>query len=268
MFLRNLRIGSRLTLGFGVVLAILMIVSVGGTWLAQKTRRDSGAVVAMAAEKQNLAVEMKALALEQSAVMRNIGLHSDIKAMQIDEDRARRLGKMYDDARDKMAKHTLSPTEREIIETLNRANKELEKPFQQALGLSTSFRNDEAAKVLMEEVDPLVQRTLFELNRLIDIQKKSNAEATRATIVTGDRLAYTIYAVEAIVLLLAVLVAWTTSRSITRPLGESLAVAQRVASGDLTSRITVSGRDEAAELQKALRDMNDGLGRMVAQIRA
>ena len=268
MFLRNLRIGSRLTLGFGVVLAILMIVSVGGTWLAQKTRRDSAEVVAMAAEKQNLAVEMKALALEQSAVMRNIGLHSDIKAMQIDEDRARRLGKMYDTARDKMAKHTLSPTEREIIETLNRADAELEKPFQQALGLSTSFRNEEAAKVLMEEVDPLVQRTLFELNRLIDIQKKAGDEALKASEITSDRLALTIYAVEALVLVLAALIAWTTSRSITSPLRDSLAVAQRVASGDLTSRVKVTGRDEAAELQRALGNMNDGLSRIVAQIRS
>src|SRR5262245_27243494 len=132
MFLRNLRIGSRLTLGFGVVLAILMFVSVGGTWLVQKTRQDSAAVVGGASENQNLALEMKALALEQSSVMRNIGLHSDIKAMQIDEDRARRLGKMYDDARDLMAKHALSPTEREILETLNRADKELDKPFLQA----------------------------------------------------------------------------------------------------------------------------------------
>ena len=268
MFLRNLRIGSRLALGFGAVVAILMVVSVGGTWLAQKSRDELAAVIAAGEAKQTLAAEMKALALEQSSVMRNIGLHSDIKAMQIDEDRARRLGQMYDEARERMAKFSLTPVEREILDSLAKTDKELDKPFQQALGLSTSFRNDEAAKVLMNEVDPLVQRTLFELNRLIDLEKKSNAAATRATMVTGDQLAYSIYAVEAIVLLLAVLVALTTSRSITKPLGESLAVAQRVASGDLTSRITVSGRDEAAELQKALRDMNDGLGRMVAQIRA
>ena len=223
MFLRNLRIGSRLALGFGAVVAILMVVSVGGTWLAQKSRDELAAVIAAGEAKQTLAAEMKALALEQSSVMRNIGLHSDIKAMQIDEDRARRLGHMYDEARDRMAKYSLTPVEREIMESLGKADKELDKPFEQALGLSTSFRNDEAAKVLMNEVDPLVQRTLFELNRLIDTEKKANAAATQAAMVTGDRLAYSIYAVEAIVLLLAVLVAWTTSRSITKPLGESLA---------------------------------------------
>ena len=268
MFLRNLKIGSRLALGFGAVLAILMAVSVGGTWLAQKSRDDFAAVSAAAANKQGLAAEMKALALEQSAVMRNIGLHSDIKSMQIEEDRAKRLGQMYDEARERMSKLPLTPAEREILETLNKADKDLEKPFMQALGLATGFRNEDAAKVLMEEVDPLVQKTLFELNRLIDIQKKASAEAMQAAITTGDRLALTVYIVEGIVVLLAALVAWTTTRSITRPLGESLKVAQRVASGDLTSRVQVSGRDEAAELQRALGEMNVGLARMVTQIRS
>ena len=41
------------------------------------------------------------------------------------------------------------------------------KPFMQALGLSTSFRNEEAAKILMAEVDPLVQKTLAELPKTI-----------------------------------------------------------------------------------------------------
>ncbi len=267
MVLRKLRIGTRLALGFGAILAIMLAVSVGGTWLGKQSRDDLAAVHAAAGVKNGLANDMKALALEQSSVMRNIGLHSDIKAMQMDEDRARRLGAMYDEAREKMSRMPLSAQEREILESLNQSDKELDKPLQQALGLSTSFRNEEAAQVLMNEVDPHVQKTLFELNRLIALEKKANDEATRSAMVSGDRLAYSIYIVEAIVLVLAVLLAWTTTRSITGPLRESVKVARRVASGDLTSRIELSGRDEATELLAALRDMNEGLGRIVSQIR-
>ncbi len=267
MFLRKLRIGTRLALGFGAILAIMLAVSVVGIWLGKKSRDDLAAVIGTAGAKQNLAAEMKALALEQSAVMRNIGLHSDIKAMQVDEDRARSLGKTYDEARERMSHMVLNATEREILEALSKSDKEIDKPFQQALGLSTSFRNEEAAKVLMTEVDPHVQKTLAELNRLIDLQKKANQEATQAAMVNGDRLAVTVYVVEAIVLLLAMLVAWTTTRSITGPLREAVEVARRVAAGDLTSRVETSGRDEAADLLRALAEMNDGLGHMVAKIR-
>jgi methyl-accepting chemotaxis protein len=267
MILRKLRIGTRLALGFGTILAIMIVVSVGGTALGKKSREDVSAVVTAANAKEALAAEMKALALEQSAVMRNIGLHSDIKAMQGDEDRARALGKAYDDARAKMARLTNTPAELAILDTLGKLDKDLDKPFAQALGLSTSFRNEEAAQVLMKEIDPTIQKTLAELNRLGELQRASNIEATQSAIVTGDRLASSVYVVEAIVLVLAGLLAWATIRSITGPLRDAVQVTRRVASGDLTSHIEVTGNDEAAELLTALREMNDGLGHMVTQIR-
>src|SRR5258707_2838228 len=141
MILRKMRIGTRLALGFGAILAIMLVVSVGGTALGKKSRDELAAVLAAAGAKEALAAEMKALALEQSAVMRNIGLHSDIKAMQIDEDRTRSLGRMYDEAREKMSQLGLTATERGILDALNKSDKDIDKPFQQALGLSTSFRN-------------------------------------------------------------------------------------------------------------------------------
>jgi methyl-accepting chemotaxis protein len=262
-----MRIGARLALGFGVVLAVLIVVSFGSTWLGKKSREELAAVSASANAKATLAADMRAIALEQSAVMRNIGLHSDIKAMQQDEDRARQLGKAYDEARERMAALASTPGEREIIESLNKNDHALDKPFAQALGLSTSFRNEEAAQVLMKEVDPVVQATIADLNHLVELQKKMSEAAIQANMVGADRIVATTYLVEAVVLALAILIAWTITRSITGPLRESLDVAKRVASGDLTSRIVSVGRDEAADLQHALRDMNGGLARMVSQIR-
>ena len=262
-----MRIGARLALGFGAVLAILIAISFAGTWFGKKSREDLAAVVAGTHAKQTLAAEMKALALEQSAVMRNIGLHNDIKAMQGDEDRARRLGKLYDDAREKMARLATTAAEREIIESLAKSDGALDKPFAQALGLSTSFQNEAAAQVLMKEIDPLIQKTLVDLNRLINMQKKASDDAMQESMVNGDRIAATTYVVMFVVLVLGILLAWATTRSITVPIADSVVVAKRVASGDLSSRITTEGRDEAADLLHELRNMNDGLSRMVSTIR-
>ena len=267
MVLRTMRIGPRLALGFGAILAILMVVSVASTYLGKKSRDELAAVHETTGAKLELASRMKSQILEQSAVMRNIGLHSDIKAMQSDEDTARKLGRQFDDTRAQMLKLELTGAERDILESMDKVDKELDKPFVQALGLATSFRNEEAANVLMTQIDPLVQNMLGDLNKLIDIQKKASDDAARAAIVVGDRLATTVYAIEAIVLVLAAMLAWTITRSITGPLSDSVAVARRVAAGDLTSRIESSGRDEAAELLSALREMNTGLGSIVTHIR-
>ena len=58
------------------------------------------------------------------------------------------------------------------------------------------------------------------------------------------------------------------ARGITRPLREAVNVAQRVAGGDLSSRIEVHSRDETGELLTALKDMNESLVRIVGEVRA
>lgn len=268
MNLRQLRIGTRLAIGFGVILFIMMAVNVGGTLLTKKSRDDLARVLGAANAKESLAAAMKSNFLQESAVIRNIALHADLKGMQMEEDRARKLSADYDVLTGQMLKLALSPIERKIVEALVEQDKQMTNPVQQAMGLATSFRGEEAAKVIMTEIDPLVQRSLTELDQLIEIQKKANSDAIAEATVTGDRLAATIFVAEAIVLLMAVLVAWTISRSITRPLSESVGVVRRVASGNLSSRIDVRGSDEPAEVLRALRDMNEGLAAMVRQIRS
>ena len=58
------------------------------------------------------------------------------------------------------------------------------------------------------------------------------------------------------------------SRSIVRPVQHAQDIAQAIAAGDLTRRITVEGRDEASQLLEALRRMQDFLRDLVGQVRA
>ena len=56
------------------------------------------------------------------------------------------------------------------------------------------------------------------------------------------------------------------SRSLTRPLAYAVQVADRVAAGDLTERIQITGRDEAARMLTALHGMQGRLREVVGQI--
>ena len=267
MILRNLSIGTRLAAGFGTVLVVMLAASVAATYIGQKSRDEFAAVVERAGSKERLAADIKALALEQSATMRNIGLQTDIKAMQGDEDRARRLGKSFHASLEKLAGMVNTQAEREVISALQKLESAVEEPFVQALGLSTSFRTEEAAAVILKELDPNIQRRLAELDKLIELQQKAYAEAVANAITTGNRVAGTVYSLQAAVLVMAMLLAFFTTRSITRPLGEAVEVARRVAAGDLTSRVQSKGSDETAKLLGALREMNVGLSDIVTSIR-
>ena len=58
---------------------------------------------------------------------------------------------------------------------------------------------------------------------------------------------------------------WLT-RSIVLPLAQSLKIAQGVASGDLTGEISVTGSDEPARLQQALKGMQENLRDTIRRI--
>ncbi len=55
--------------------------------------------------------------------------------------------------------------------------------------------------------------------------------------------------------------------SICRPLADARRMALAIAGGDLSQRIAAEGKDEVADLQRALTDMQQGLGALVAQVR-
>ncbi len=265
--LRRLKIGTRLGIAFGAILAVMMVVTVVATALGKQSRHELAAVHAAAAAKGELAAEMRFLVLDHAGSLRSLALQNTVKGQQEADERTRKLARSYDAARERMSAQQIVAEERQILEGLHKLDGQVEQAFQKLLAHSQAFRTDEAAALVVEEVEPLVQKTLQEIARLIELQKQADRDATAAAMLTGDRLAIAIYVVAVLALVLTVLVAWTVTRSITAPLAEAVQVAQKVAAGDLTSNVDASGRDEAAELLGALRDMNGGLGQMVTQIR-
>ncbi|WP_169708720.1 methyl-accepting chemotaxis protein [Trinickia terrae] len=72
----------------------------------------------------------------------------------------------------------------------------------------------------------------------------------------------------AAVLIVVLVLGALISRSITRPLGEAVKLADAVAQGDLTRRADATSKDEIGQLLGALTNMTDGLKRVVDRVRA
>ncbi|MEX5746622.1 methyl-accepting chemotaxis protein [Massilia sp. X63] len=82
--------------------------------------------------------------------------------------------------------------------------------------------------------------------------------AMRRTLVGGGLIAA----------ILAVFMAYQLGRNISVPLRRAVNVARRVAQGDLTAEVKVRTNDEAGELMAALKDMNASLVSIVSKVRA
>ncbi|MGM3190204.1 methyl-accepting chemotaxis protein [Dickeya dadantii subsp. dieffenbachiae] len=70
-----------------------------------------------------------------------------------------------------------------------------------------------------------------------------------------------------VIIAIGVLMAWRITLQITRPLHQSLSMAERIAQGDLTASINVVRRDELGMLMSAMAAMNHKLREMIGEIR-
>jgi len=61
--------------------------------------------------------------------------------------------------------------------------------------------------------------------------------------------------------------AWFVARRIKLALDQAIAASKRIASGDLTAQIEVKSKDETGELLSSLKEMNEGLSRIVGEVR-
>ena len=267
MNLRNLRIGARLGAGFGIILALLLVVIIAVNVISENNREKSTAGLKNSHAQELLAATMKSALLEGAVAMRNIGLQSDVGAMQKEEARVKAQRQIFAQARDKLMAFDLTEAEKEVLSTLEQLDKQMDGPFVEAIGKALAFDNEGAAKAIADGIDPPSQKAVAVINKLVDIQQEETSHMFDDAELAGKHLRNLLIVLGAVALAIGVACAWLITRSITHPLRGAVAIAQTVAAGDLSSRITVTGKDETSELLGALRDMNDSLFKIVGEVR-
>ena len=267
MNLRNLKIGTRLGAGFALILGAVTVVMLIVNAMNASSRKEMADSLSVANQKQLLANAMKTSVYEGGIAMRNIGIQSDVGEMQKEEGKVKAQRKLYEESKVKLVSLGLSEDEKKILAEVARIDKETDQPFKDAVGQALAFNGEGAVKIITSVLEPLSSKSIQEINKLVDLQTVAAQTAFENAARTGTRLSYLLFVVLIASVAFGALVAWMLTASITKPLSESLQLAETVASGDLRSTIDVEGSDEVAQLLIALKNMNDNLAATVGQVR-
>src|SRR6266571_1485607 len=169
MNLRDFKIGTRLAIGFGSILLILVAMVVLANFLNYHNKASLTAGLELSNAKNLQAAAMKSAMLETGIAMRNIGLQSDVALMQKEEAKVKAQRKRYDDARDKLQALGLTDDEKKTLADIAALDKDVESAFKEAIGQVLAFNSEGAAKVIASRIDPLNQQTLTHLDKLIEM---------------------------------------------------------------------------------------------------
>ncbi|MDY7576758.1 methyl-accepting chemotaxis protein [Herbaspirillum sp. RTI4] len=135
------------------------------------------------------------------------------------------------------------------------------------ISLSNAGQKDAATDLLMQN-QAIVTRLYAELiahSKFNEDLGKKGAEESAATM----RQAYWIsIAISLAAIICIAIMGLLLSRRIVNALHLAVAIAQKVATGDLTQQIKVTSDDETGQLMQALKDMNANLTRIVGEVRS
>ena len=125
-----------------------------------------------------------------------------------------------------------------------------------------------AVKLLEEQLNAQQNAYIQAVSDFRDFIMELIDESALAGEETSNQATLVMVSLLAALVALGTLLAWWITRSITVPINEAVAVAERVAQGDLASCIVVRNRDETGRLMAALKAMNESLVGIVHTVRS
>ncbi|WP_066710796.1 methyl-accepting chemotaxis protein [Curvibacter delicatus] len=134
--------------------------------------------------------------------------------------------------------------------------------------LARQRRDEEALDILKGPALQTFEATMGQLKSLSQLAQQGAALARDQNAALQNQVMYGNLGALLVTVILGLSIARTLSRTIARGVNHAADVAGKVAQGDLSSPITVSGRDELGQLLTSLRDMQSGLAQVVARVRS
>ncbi|MDE3032940.1 MAG: MCP four helix bundle domain-containing protein [Acidobacteriota bacterium] len=264
--LTNLKIGTRLALGFGIILALLLAVA--GIGLNRMGAVDSNMeqIVTHDSAQDRMARDMADQVLTVSREMRTILLMNNEADQQSTREAIAKARTTYDETSKKLEASQTSQRGKDLFAEIEAAKAKALATNDRVMALVLAGKNQDAAQLMLGEARANEQAWQDELAKSVQYYNQ-NMQAKYAE----SQAAYSsaqmfMTAGTVLALLLGVLMAFLTTRSITRPLAAVGEVIQTVAQGDLTQRVAIQSKDELGELGRILNETNEGLREMVLQI--
>lgn len=267
-FLSNVRIGMRLAIGFGLVLALTLASAVFALISAKSNAEATRQMMQSPLAKERLISDWYVLTYSAIARTAMIARTTDetlpVTFADVISDSVKKGGETMAKVEALLVTDLEKSTFKSIVE-LRVKYQAAKDAVQKAKAGGNAAETETAFKEVFQPAAKAYESRVLEL---LALERKAIDDMSRAIDEANAQSFNLRIALTALTLLLGGVCAFLIARSITRPLGRAVQVAETVASGDLTSRIEFDSRDETGQLLHALKNMNDSLAQVVGEVRA
>ncbi len=264
--LNQLGIGIRLALGFAMVLLFLAAVVVVAVNRLDQLTTTTGEVIEGDAARATLANAIN-LHAESSA-----GRLALLFILQEKEQRVTVYAEMdshnaaIDQAINSITPLLTSSNEKAALSRVIALRETYREKFHAAV--EALELNDKAAaeKVMATSTRVALHELLAEVSKLADGQQASMQLKQKEAMDTMIRAKFIVIGLGIVAIIVGLLLAFLLTKGISVPLGAAVKVADQIASGNLRTDISSTGRDEVGQLLARMGHMQTGLRELIAAI--
>jgi methyl-accepting chemotaxis protein len=265
---KNLKIGMRLGLGFGIVLLLLAILSVIAYSRVQMLNQEMDDMVKDKFPKTVWANDIIENVNVVARAARNVLLMKNPDEVKKEFERISEARKVVSERFAQLEKTVTSEAGKKLIADALNLRKEFIADLDKFVDIARSGKTEEATTHLLNEVRKSQLDYMTSINKLTDFQTELMNKAGEQADKAADQAATLILTLALAAFLIGIGFAIWVTRSITQPVNEAVAAANALAEGDLTVRIDVQGKDEVGQLMTAMQAMVGKLGEIIGEVRS
>ncbi|KHT13840.1 methyl-accepting chemotaxis protein [Pectobacterium carotovorum] len=269
IFFKNIKIGNRLFLGFGLLILLTLTLSSVSYYFM----KNIGAEFDEVTEDRMVKVDM--LRDIQDVLNTNVRTLRDIILLPADRTQEKQelkatIVKTTDTASDiykKLDGMVNSERARELFNQLIDIRKQYSLSINKAIGYAMEDEDALATELVFGDIANIQAVYFAKLSEFTGLQVSfvDHAKQVTRTYITNALLWMLVLSIFSTAL--GCLTAWSLTRSVTIPLSTALSSAKRISAGDLSGSIDVNSRDETGLLLEEMKEMQAALTRMVIGVR-
>jgi len=263
----NLKIGTRLAIGFAAVIGLLVILAVIGVSRINAVNANTELILHDRFGKVKLAQTVENEVNKQLRAIRTAMIVTDPGVSEKELAKIETSLPIVGAAIDTLSATVHSEIGKAALKKLIESRADFKDKERKLVELIRGGKIDEGRAMLVSDILPLQGAYLDAVEGFVKSQADGMEQfgAEAGEMAHGARLM--MMSLSVIAVILSVAIAFLLTRSITQPISQAVRLAQTVAAGDLTSTVEVRRADEAGQLLSALASMNASLVNIVSQVR-
>ncbi len=264
---KNMRIALKLSLSFALVILLAVIALAVSLKSSEALYDIANDITDNAYPKVQIANDLTNMLDDMRTTSRDLILRTDAKDIAQVETRQDEIVKTVEENIKNLKTLLNEPDEERLYKEITEHWAAFRVIAKEVKTLASDNKNDEATALLYGRFAEVIAKYDEALNAMVELQEASFSENAKQADTSFEEGKVVGLVMVGMLVLMGAVITFFLVRIITRPLAESVAVANAIAAGDLSSKIEVDSKDETGQLKAAMQSMQASLSGVVGEIR-